>query len=124
ASYGFDDIVSSVRVAPLGQDALAWNGPSDAVELYEHRESHQGDRGASWKLVMPLKRTQFLFVSGPDSFANNSVSAAWVPPGLELSLFDQRDGWGAAMVLGPGYHELDFVDFNDRASSARVQRSR
>ncbi len=124
APYGLNDSVSSIRVTRFGQDVDSPVGPEHAVELYEHRTSDLAQRGETWTLALPEGRDERLFTSAASDFRAFAVSCAWVPPGYELTLFQQPDGRGLAMVLGPGYHELDLVGFNDRAASARVRRIR
>jgi len=122
APYGFNDRVSSVRVSHSGQDVEVPKGPHDTVLLYEHLPRKGGPEGKVWKLPLD-EEDPTLFTAGEDHFAANAASAAWVPSGVELTLFEQPDGRGRAMVMGPGFHELGVVGFNDRASSARVRRA-
>ncbi len=122
APYKFSDRVSSVRVSRVGQDVVVPKGPQDTVLLYEHLQRKGGPQGKVWKLPLDDEDAQ-LFSSEDDHFAAHQASAAWVPLGLELTLFAQPDGRGAAMVMGPGFYELAVVGFNDRACSASVRRA-
>ena len=121
--YGFNDRASSVRVARQGEEITA-TGPEDAVELFEHRSTGMDERGEVWRLTLPASRDEYLFTPAQDHFDDNQASMVWVPAGYECTLFDTPDGRGLALVLGPGFHELDFVSFNDKTSSARVRRHR
>ena len=123
ASYGFDDRISAVRVSRAGEDPNV-AGPVDAVELYEHRAADRAGRGKVWRLALPERTDEWLFSAPRRDFGARAVSTAWVPPRYELTLFVEPDGRGLAVVLGPGLHELDYLAFNDRASSARVRRTR
>lgn len=124
ASYGFDDRASSVRVTRAGDPADTDAGPADAAELYEHRASTGTGPGRTWRLALSAARSERLFTARAQDFADDTVSAVWVPDGYELTLFDQPDGRGPAVVLGPGFHEMDYLDFNDRTSSVRLRRLR
>jgi hypothetical protein len=123
ASYGFNDRISSVRVARAGQDPGV-DGPVDAVELFEHRAAERGERGKVWRLSLPERMDERLFSASLKDFEARAVSTVWVPPRHELTLFLEPDGRGLAVVLGPGLHELDYLAFNDRTSSARLRRTR
>ena len=85
-------------------------------------KSKGGPEGKVWKLPLD-EENQRLFTAAEDHFMAHVASAAWVPLGVKLTLFEQPDGRGPAMVMGPGFHELAVVGFNDRASSARVRRA-
>lgn len=123
APYGFNDRTSSVRVARSGANPDL-EGPEDVVELFEHRGEDRLRRGLVWRLELPHGKDEWLFSAARRDFQPQTVSTAWVPPGYELILLESIDGLGPAVVLGPGLHELDLVDFNDRANAARVRRLR
>lgn len=122
APYSFNDRVSSVRVSRSGQDVEIPKGLRDTVLLYEHLPRKGGPAGKVWKLPLD-EENQRLFTAQEDHFMAHAASAAWVPLGVVLTLFEQPDGRGRAMVMGPGFHELALLGFNDRASSARVRRA-
>jgi hypothetical protein len=122
APYALNDSVSSVRVTRLGEDPGSPVGPRDRAVLWEHAAVELAERGEEWVLELVPPAATRLFVA-PDDFGRRVVSAAWVPTGQELTLFHEPDGRGHALVLGPGYHELELVGFDDRALSARLRRS-
>ena len=122
APYGFNDRASSVRIAPEGSTVETPVGPNDLVRLYQHVPRAGDDPGELWVLRLEESRTTFLFTAGDGHFEDEEPSAVWIPAGHELILFDEPDGRGEAVVLGPGFHELELVGFNDRASSVRVLR--
>jgi len=49
------------------------------------------------------------------------VSGIDVPPGVEVTLFQAKNGLGVALVLGHGLHRLGGEGFNDRVQSIRVR---
>jgi hypothetical protein len=123
APYGFDDRTSSLRVSHYGQSADV-SGPHDCVVLYEHRAVDLLGRGLAWRLELPRGRDEWTFRVAHGVFPDNQASTAWVAQGFELVLFDDVEASGVALVLGPGLHELELLGFNDRASAARVRRTR
>jgi len=121
--YGFNDRASALWVAGAGAslpDAPALGAAS--VTLYEHRERETDLPGRLWTLELPEGRESKLFTAREGDFEDDAASAVWVPARHELVLCDRPDGRGPALVLGPGFHELELLDFNDRASAARVTR--
>ncbi|MCP3919005.1 MAG: hypothetical protein GY711_25960 [bacterium] len=118
---GFNDRASSVLVAPEGSIPPGHEGPRDRILLYEH--GHPSDEpGLRWALRLKKDQTTRLFRASEGDFSDNAASAAWVPPGFELTLFDASGGRGWALVVGPGLHDLAGMRWNDRTSSARVRR--
>lgn len=123
-SIGFDETVSSALVSNADYfDPATPRGPQDAVELHQHLP-REGELGEAWSLRLRIEQTTRLFRALDGHFLDNEASAAWVPSGYEVTLFENGQGLGAALVLGPGFHELLPYEFNDRASSARVRRTR
>ncbi len=120
-ALGFNDRVSSVLVAPEGTVDRSRAGPSDKVQLHEHGLGSDV-RGLRWSLPLAPGQTTRLFRAQAGDLADDAASAAWVPAGFELTLLDGAGGLGAAMVLGPGLHDLDGLRWNDRTSAARVRR--
>lgn len=117
APYGFNDVVSSVRVAAADERIDVPTGSEAEARLF----ADWPDSGRAWPLRVPAGRAEKLFVATTD-FDAGTASAAWVPAGHELTLFEQPDGRGQALVLGPGFHLLVQMGWNDRASSARLRR--
>jgi len=121
--FAFDDRMSSIEVSRYGQ-SVDVAGPEGCVVLYEHRGADLRGRGLAWKLELPRGREEWTFRASRKEFDDDQASTAWVAQGFELVLFDDPEGNGVALVLGPGLHELELLGFNDRASSARVRRVR
>ncbi|MEM8713678.1 MAG: hypothetical protein AAGG01_22280 [Planctomycetota bacterium] len=123
-SIDFDETVSSAFVSNADYfDPATPRGPEDAVELHQHLP-REGELGEAWRLRLRKGQATRLFRAADGHFLNNEASAAWVPSGYEVTLFENGQGLGTALVLGPGFHELLPYQFNDRASSARVRRTR
>ncbi len=121
-AIGFGDEVSSVQVSRAGHfDPATPRGPGDSVRLHQHLP-REGELGEAWNLRLRKGQTTRLFRAADGHFLNNEASAAWIPPGYEVTLFENGNGLGQALVLGPGFYELLPFDFNDRTSSARVRR--
>lgn len=97
-------------------------GPLDAVQLHEHLP-REGDQGDAWNLRLAPSTRSRHFSAAPGVFGNDAASAVWVPRGYRLTLFDQSNGFGRALVLGPGLLELLPYDFNDRTSAVRIERT-
>ena len=123
APYGFNDCVSSVQLVRLDRVLQSgFPGAYGHVWLHEHGLDHDLDPGFAWTLELGKGQSSQLFTARNHDMADNAASAVHVPPRMEVTLFDEPDGRGVALVLGPGMYDLGAVGFNDRASSARVRR--
>jgi len=123
APYGFNDCVSSARLVRADGTSVGVHvGSSQHVLLYEHALDSGPEPGLVWTLRLPADRGSRLFTAVARDIEDNSASALLVPPHHEVTLFDEPDGRGRALVLGPGSYDLEVMGFNDRASSVRVRR--
>lgn len=123
ASLAFNDVASSARVARAGvpnEDAPM--SQSTAVQLFENLPREGPGVGRVWSLPLAEARATRLFAARDGFFENGVPLAIWIPAEMEASLFDEPDGRGFALVLGPGFHEL--TRFAGRVSSVRVRRTR
>lgn len=123
APYGFNDRVSSAHLVHADQAAVGVHaGSSQHVLLYEHTLDSGPEPGLVWTLRLPADRGSRLFAAVARDIEDNAASALLVPPRHEVTLFDEPDGRGRALVLGPGSYDLEVMGFNDRTSSVRVRR--
>ena len=71
--------------------------------------------GERWEVGLGLTNTG-------SAFGNDRVRAVQIPTGLQATLFDDADGQGFKLTLGPGTHDLAALAFSARTSSILVAR--
>ncbi len=123
APYGWNDCVSSVSLVALDRPLITgFPGAYEHVWLHGDGLGPDLDPAGAWTMELDRGRASQLFTAVQRDFEDNRASALFVPPRFEVSLFDEPDGRGAALVLGPGMYDLGRLRFNDRVSSVRVRR--